>query len=265
MDKPRIFIFDIETSPIIAHVWNKWPKFVSDNQILQDWYMLSWAGKFLGEPDNKIKWDACSRYKGVLDDWESNDYKVCASLREVLSECDWLIAHNGIKFDMRKFNARLIQHGMQPLPPIRMIDTLKEVKRVAQFTSHGLDYLAKALLGRGKVSHEGHALWVKCMAGDAKAWKKMVEYNIGDVTVLEELYLYLRPYMKAHPNWALHTKTEEMQCPKCGSHDLVKNGNVYTGVGKYQRYHCKSCGTYPRGRESLLTKEKRKAVLVNAI
>lgn len=263
MTAPKIFVFDIETSPIVAHIWNKWPKFVSDNQILQDWYMLSWAGRYLGEEE--IHYDSCDRYKGELDDWASNDYHVCETLRAVLSECDWLIAHNGIKFDIRKFNARLIQHGMEPLPPIKIIDTLKEVKRVAQFTSHSLDYLANTLLGHGKVKHEGHTLWVKCMAGDQEAWDKMVEYNIGDITVLEELYLYLRPYMKNHPNWGAFDESEEAVCPRCGGKHLHKRGFAYTAVSKFQRYQCTDCSAWFRGGTNLLTKEKRKVMLRNAV
>ena len=263
MSSPKVFVFDIETAPILAHMWSKWPKFVGDNQIIEDWYMLSWAGKFLGEEE--IHYDSCYEYSETVSDWATNDYYVCETLRAILSECDWVIAHNGIKFDIRKFNSRLIHHGLPPLPPIKVIDTLKEVKRVAQFTSHSLNYLAGALLGRSKVEHEGHELWIKCMAGDPKGWEKMVEYNIGDIEILEDLYYYLRPYFKNHPNFALFTESEDIVCPRCGGTHVNKRGFAYTAVSKFQRYQCTDCSAWFRGGTNLLTKEKRKGVLRNAV
>jgi transposase-like protein len=32
-----------------------------------------------------------------------------------------------------------------------------------------------------------------------------------------------------------------MQCKKCGSHDIVKNGHTKHG---HQQYHCRACGVY---------------------
>lgn len=262
MSQPKIFVFDIETAPILANVWSRFPKFVGSNQIIKDWYMLSWAGKWLGE--DEVIYDACSQYK-ELDDWATNDYYVVASLREMLAEADWVIAHNGIKFDMRKFNARLIHHGMAPLPPVKMIDTLKEVKRVAQFTDHSLNYLCQTLIGTQKVETGGHELWVNCQAGIQEAWDTMIEYNIGDIDLLEGLYLYLRPYMKVHPNWSLYTDEETETCPRCGGTHIKKRGFAYTSLGKFQRFVCDDCGAWSRSRFSQLTKEKRKGLLTNAL
>jgi len=47
-----------------------------------------------------------------------------------------------------------------------------------------------------KVKHSGFELWIKCMAGDAKAWKEMKEYQIQDVNLLIDLYEKLRPWIK---------------------------------------------------------------------
>ena len=43
------------------------------------------------------------------------------------------------------------------------------------------------------MENEGHELWLKCMAGNANAWKVMKRYNIQDVRVTEKLYDKLRP------------------------------------------------------------------------
>lgn len=51
---PRVLLFDIETAPIIAHVWSLWENNVSLNQIVSDWHVLSWSAKWLGDSDDKV-------------------------------------------------------------------------------------------------------------------------------------------------------------------------------------------------------------------
>ena len=48
---PKILVLDIETSPIISHVWGLWDNNVSLNQVQTDWHLLSWAAKWLGEKE----------------------------------------------------------------------------------------------------------------------------------------------------------------------------------------------------------------------
>jgi hypothetical protein len=51
-------------------------------------------------------------------------------------------------------------------------------------------------MGLGKKrEHEGFALWLKCEAGDAKAWKAMRQYNIQDVRLTEKLFEEYRPWL----------------------------------------------------------------------
>jgi hypothetical protein len=42
-------------------------------------------------------------------------------------------------------------------------------------------------IGR-KLNHTGKALWLGCMSGDPKSWKKMRRYNQQDVRLLEAVY-----------------------------------------------------------------------------
>lgn len=126
-----------------------------------------------------------------------------------------------------------------------MVDTKKEAKKVAAFTSNKLDYLGKHLLGKGKI-HVDFDLWLKVMAGNKKALKEMVEYNKVDVLRLEEVYDRLKPYMKAHPHiGALNGEERNLSCPKCGSTKIKKNGIRITAAGiKKQECQCKDCGAY---------------------
>jgi hypothetical protein len=74
----------------------------------------------------------------------------------------------------------------------------------------------------------------------------MKKYNIQDVRLLEKLYKRLLPWIKNHPNQGVYSGTKGV-CKVCSSKSLKKNGFEYTGVGKYQRYRCNSCGAPNRG------------------
>ena len=57
--------------------------------------------------------------------------------------------------------------------------------------------------------------------------------------------------------------TNEMACPKCGSHDLRPDGFKYTSVSKYQRYQCNGCGGWSHDRYTINSKVKRRVLLGN--
>jgi DNA-directed RNA polymerase subunit RPC12/RpoP len=86
------------------------------------------------------------------------------------------------------------------------------------------------------------------MAKDPEAWAIMEDYNRQDVIVLENVYEHFLPWIKQHPNVALHDGEEEHACTKCGGTNLVCRGYVYTSVSKYRRYRCNDCGSWSRAR-----------------
>ena len=53
-----------------------------------------------------------------------------------------------------------------------------------------------------------------------------------------------------------------MVCPNCASSNLGKRGFTYTNVSKFQRYICKDCGAWSRGRSNLANRDN--AVVGNA-
>jgi len=134
-----------------------------------------------------------------------------------------------------------------------MVDTLKEARRVASFTSNRLDYLGK-FLGFGGKDKTSSGLWLRVLSGCTKSIKEMVKYNKRDVDLLEKVYLKLRPYIK-HPN----VNRLGAACPKCGSSDLQLRGFGATANGTIkQRAQCKSCGGWSSFRKS----EAVKSVIV---
>lgn len=231
-------MYDIETSLMVVTAFQLKTEYIPHTAILQDWNILSAAWKYLG--DKEVK--AVSVGQDVTD-----DRHVCETLRKVIADADIIVHHNGDKFDLKKLNARLIYHDLLPLPPKATVDTLKEAKKVAYFTSNRLDYLGKALCGRGKV-HTDPELWLNVLRGDMDALDEMVEYNKADVEVLELVYQKLRSYMPSHPHvGVLLGNDRKCSCPKCGSTELQKDGVRITAAGlKQQAYKCSNCGGYSR-------------------
>ena len=102
----------------------------------------------------------------------------------------------------------------------------------------------------------GHELWTACMHGDPQAWATMLEYNEHDVVLTEEVYLELRGWAGAHPNYGLYTAADESPCcTVCGSDNLIRKGWHYTSVSAFQRFQCKDCGKKMRGRKNFAKKD----------
>lgn len=254
----NILIFDLETAPTQAAVWGMWKQNIGVDMIQTDWYIMSFAAKWLG--DNNIIYKDCR--------FTDTDYHLLQELHHLLDKADIVIAHNAIKFDVKKVNARFITEGFEPPSPYKVIDTLQEAKKHFAFTSNKLQYLTDRLCTEKKMSHAkypGYLLWKECLDGNLSAWEEMKDYNIQDIISLEELYLKMRPWMSSHPVITLEKETDTMVCPKCGSNHVHRRGTSTTSAGVYQRYKCMDCGGWSRGRYALNNKKHKELRLTNAV
>lgn len=264
VEKPqaRILVFDIETAPTSAYVWKRWKNNVSQDQIITEGYMLCYAAKWLGDKDSIV--DALPFYV----DYESNredDKRVCESLYELFNEADVVIAHNGNAFDLPLVRTRFLYHGFMPPSPYKQIDTMLMAKSEFRFPSNALDSIG-AYLGVGrKIDHEGFTLWTKCLNGDQAAWSNMIDYNIGDVELLEKVYMKMRPWYTKHPAIDIYDKSEAPKCKVCGSHNLREDNLVYTNISGFTSYQCHDCGHWNRGRQNQRSKEQMKNTLMNVL
>jgi hypothetical protein len=260
---PKVLVFDIETSPILARVWSIWQQNVGLNQIKEDWFVLSWAAKWLGV-DGVMYQDL----RGIIDDGDKyhQDKPILAGIWNLLNDADIVITQNGKKFDQKKLNSRFILNGFQPPSHFKHIDTLQIAKSVFGFTSNKLEYLTDKLCTKYKKQvhrdFSGFELWKECLADNPDAWDCMEKYNKYDVLSLEELYYILAPWDRKHPNFALLTGSETPVC-RCGSTEFTRNGYAYTQVSKFQKYRCKKCGAETRGRTNVLDKDVRSALHMN--
>lgn len=260
VEGPKVLIFDIETAPVAGYVWSLWKQNVGLNQIKEDWYVMSWAAKWLGSEE--VMYQDC-RHHG------ETDAIILEGIWELLDQADWVITHNGDGFDIPKLRARMIKAGLPPFSPFKSIDTLKEAKKVFKFTSNKLEYIADFLCpDRKKSLHSnfpGFTLWSECLKGNTLAWDEMQAYNIQDVDTLEAVYMKLRPWMQRHPNFALYTETTANQCNVCGGTQLISHGSAYTNLSEFSLYVCGDCGTFKRGRTSHVSKAKRQSLLMNVL
>lgn len=233
---PVIVFIDLETAPTRGWVWRNY----EDNLIAtdRDWYILSFVAKF---SDGQIIARKLPDYPGY-DRNKECDKALVKDLWNVFNAADILVAHNGKRFDIRKANARMIAHEMMPPATYKVIDTLEVAKRYFSFGSNKLTELGRYLGLGTKIETGGSALWFACMAGDPKAWRRMMLYNKRDVLLLECVYYRLRPWMVNHPNMNLYTGGDG--CPTCQSYNVHRRGSQVKLNSVRQRFQCQDCGSW---------------------
>jgi DNA polymerase elongation subunit (family B) len=257
---PKILIFDIETSPLEAYVYQKsvWKANIGPEKIISPWYTITWSAKWLFS--DYVMSDRLTSEEATNED----DSRITKSLWNLFDEADILIAHNGDGFDIPNMNTRFLVNGLTPPSPYQRIDTLKVARKEFGFTHNGLDALAGTLGLQGKIQ-TNFDLWKRCKRGEDAALIEMETYNIQDVRLLEEVYLELRPWIRSHPSAALFIESEEMVCPACGHSHLEQRGFYLTQVSKFETYQCQNskCGAYSRARKSIVPDKIKKNLLVS--
>lgn len=243
MSGPKILLLDIETFPDVAYIWQVYE--ANAIEVKYHWYVMSYAAKWYGEK-GPIVCRGLDDTRGLRKDGLNDDKALMAEIHDLLDEADIIVAHNGVNFDIKKINARLIFHGFQPPSPYKVVDTVRGVRQVAAFSSNKLDWLSKQLgLGR-KIEHQGFPLWKACAAGDERAWRAMKRYNTHDVRLLGELYTLLSPWIR-QPNAALYIGGEVCVNPACGSKNLHTFPKLYYALTRaYRRVQCNDCGKWAR-------------------
>ncbi len=251
MSDLRVLVLDIELAPMTAYIWSLKDQYIGVKQLKTDWYVIAWGAKWLGEPASKIIYRDQRNAKKLED-----DKAILRELWDLLNGADVVITQNGERFDGPKLNARFILQGMRPPKPYKHLDTYKLVRKVAAFTSNGLEYLTQKLCTKyRKLSHgrfPGLSLWIECMAGNKKAWAEMKEYNIHDVLSTEELYMKIRAWAPQSMPAVYPGGNPLDHCGTCGSSQVRKEGYCYTRVSKAPQISCKDCGKWTAGKREKL-------------
>lgn len=247
MNDPKVLIFDIETSPMLAYVWGRRDQNIGLNQIRDEWYVIAWAAKWLGDPPSKMMYMDGRGKKNL-----AKDRDLLVELWKLLDKADIVITQNGKNFDTPKLNARFILHGMNPPSPYKHLDTYQIVRRVSKFTSNKLEYLTDKLCIRyKKLIHSkfpGMSLWTECLAGNLKAWNEMERYNKHDVLATEELFLKIRAWAPTSMPSAYTAEKIAGRCGTCGVRGHInKRGIAHSKKGNFQKLQCQNCGSWSQG------------------
>lgn len=247
---PNVLTIDIEMFPNVGHIWSLWKQNVSISQLQESSRVASFAAKWYGQKKIIFK-----------SEFHHGKEEMLKSAHDLLDQADWVVGYNSESFDVPHLNSEFVDVGLPHYSPIKHIDLLKSVKKTFRFPSNKLDYVAQRLGVGQKIEHEGHELWVKCLAGNTKAWDRFRKYNIHDVRITEKLYDSLLPWLQSLPNMGLFVESNDPVCPKCGSKHVQKRGFAYTAVSKFQQFSCQDCGAWSRGRASVIDKDERPNIL----
>lgn len=227
----RILVLDIETAPNLAHVWGLWNQNIGLSQLLESGRVICFGAKWVG-----------SKKVMFFSEQDGHEEMVRAA-HELLDQADVVVHYNGKKFDIPWLNTEFVRYGLEPPAPFKQVDLLAVMKKEFRFPSNKLDAVTQELGLVGKLKHEGHTLWIKCLLGDAQAWRQMRKYNVQDVKLTEELYRRVQSWIKNHPSHSLYEGREGCLC---GSTNLERRGFAYTTVSRFQQYRCRDCGRWTR-------------------
>lgn len=231
-DEPKILIWDIESTNLSA----------SFGTILCIGY------KWFGEPKVYVP--------SILDRNKKrnflNDRPVVENFVEAFNRCDYHVTWYGERFDLPMVRAKMVRHGLKPLPPKPHLDLWKVARRQFKIHSNRLQAWEQFLGTEHAKTPIAFDAWLAAAQGSRKAMAEVIDHCIKDVEVLEDVFKRFRPWMDNEPARGLITGDYD-GCPTCGSHNTSKQGTRITVSRIYQRFQCRSCGHWFHGAKSLGT------------
>lgn len=251
--KLKVLFYDIETAPLLAHVWHPFGDYVGVDQMVNSSFMLTWSAKW--EDSDEVMSDRLTSKEAIAQD----DERIVKSLAKLIREADVVVAHNGDRFDLPNVNKRLMLLGLEPLGPTQTIDTLKLAKKNFKLEMNRLDYLAREM-GLGRKIKTDFDLWKNCYVGDVSALKEMEEYNKHDVVILQQVFERMKPYVQRLTRMAEAEHDHQFLCTNCGAEgrsNFQARGFYRTQASTFRKYQCQSCKRYHRERVSLPAKRAR--------
>ncbi len=241
---PRVLLYDVECTPMLGYTYG--PRWEANMiEIVEEKRIISFAWKWLGKPE--VRCLALPDFPGYKR-FPKNNAALIRELHKIISEAHIAIAHNIDGFDDKMANTGFIDNETGPASPHKTIDTLKVARSKFAFSSNKLEDLGVRLGVGRKIKHPGWPMWKGCIDGDPKHWANMRLYNMGDVTLLEKVYLKIRPWMTNHPN--LSAWLPMPGCPKCGGGHTgmhVNKKHLISANKKKFTFHCIACGGHSTG------------------
>lgn len=166
---------------------------------------------------------------------------------ELVDEADIVVTQNGIRFDMKRLNTKWILYGYKPPSQYLNVDTLMTARNKFGFTYNSINELGQKF-GIGKKTEMRFPDFRDCAEGNKDALDKMLLYCKRDVApLLEDIYLYMLPWMDNHPNMNIFTEHDGDVCRNCASTNISWNTTYKTPQGLWEGWRCNECGAIGRG------------------
>lgn len=238
MTPSRIIAWDLETTNLNANYG----------------YILCMGWKVIGEKKTHlIKISDYPLHQKQI----TNDREVIKKAREVLTDADGWVTWFGRYFDEPFLNSRLIEHKLNPLPPMSTknhVDGWAISRYKLKLNSNRLATVSSFLGVEEKTPISGPH-WVKAMAGNTKSLNYVYKHCTQDVIVLEQVYNRIKMLSSTHFNVNIPDGVTGNVCPKCGVKGKMKpRGWSYASVNKKRRWQCgaSKCGGWSLGKPERL-------------
>lgn len=216
--------------------WRMFKENHSVEQVVEPPRVICFGAKWLGEKEVMF-----------FSEWQHGTEGMLQAAYDLLHEADAVVGFNHKKFDLPHLNAEFFRLGWQSPPKPTIIDLQQIAKTNFRFLSNKLQFISQYAGIGHKIEHEGFPLWLKVMAGNLVAQKKMERYCKMDVKLTEKLYNRMKSYIYNHP--AFHRAKHD-----CGSTHAHSRGSRYTMTMRIQRLCCCKCGGWYDGKkEKLIT------------
>jgi len=237
MNSPAILAIDIEVHPALVYTYDLFRPFISHKQIVEPSRISCFSYQWAGQKSVKF----VSEYHDGRDE-------MLSQLWHLMNDADVVVGYNSKRFDVPWITGELMAAGYTKPSPVKHIDLYQVMKQNTRFLSRKLDYVSDRLLDDKKIDANTMELAILCNSSDPevqrKAWAKMKKYSVQDTRLLLPLFERVRSYVKMPTPVA----EDGISCHSCGSTDLERRGYSRTLVGSYQRYCCKKCGSWFRGK-----------------
>lgn len=235
----KLLVLDIETKPALVYTWSGFKVNIGVDQIVDPGGIICVGAKWVGGE------------RMFFSEWEHGTKEMLRETAKLMHDSDAIIGVNHIRFDIPWINGELARYNIPAVPRPTMIDLQQHWKRNMRFFSNKLAFVGPHLVGAAKGDHEGFMLWRKVMDGDKDAQKRMQEYCEQDVTLTEELYYKILPFIHNHPYLG---NTKKDACPNCGEKDHIHISKYRrTKTMRIQQLHCQTCGSYYDGKREKMT------------
>ena len=235
---PRILIYDIETSRMLAKTWWTGKQYVGSNQVVREPKIITIAWKWFGTDEVKyVSWDK-----------NHDDKELLKKFLHEYNRADLVIGQNNDKFDNRWINARALKHRLDVNMLVRSLDLMKQAKKHFRLPGYSMKFMTEFMGVETKMEHEGIKMWDMIEDGtkeeQAEYMQKMIDYNVQDIVATEQMYLMFRKYIGTVTHLGMFSGGDKSDCPSCASDDVEHRRVTYTAAGTLQHImRCKDCGT----------------------